>query len=394
MENISPLRSIVVLPDSRGCIDKLLYHHSPVAQEGQITNEGIFRNFLTGFNKTGKKPMVYVIATYCNSSEKEALKKEADTWKDLVECLEYIDVQTTREFLKKPPYAQDTCIVLNSQKSSAIITKSSRVTNFQKFLSGVKKLITSAGLRIRKLEAKYNLEGGYEYATSTHLFYSNPDDKEIVKHSKQEPIFVDSLISDICEKMLEVFMKITGLTTTRLPDHVDLVISFLGRDDLFEVFYVDFRDTTLLNPLLTDSQRILLKNRFDEWDKKMNKLLRKIETSLNRVRFHKMPGVIGFESLPYSQYGVSGTAVLPYIYSGANLLFHSIHDRNYAFYLKYPNEIEEEQGLEINRKIEHVLKTSDVNPLPVSGDSEITNLIHIQNSAGIRCLVKPLFRSQ
>ena len=381
-----------VLPDSKGCIEKVLYHHSPVRQCGKIVSEGIFRKFLEMLNRTGIKPMAYVLASYMDEDENESLKREADTWRNLLESLSYIDVEVKREFLSEPPYAQDICTVLESPKSSVIMAKSSCCLQFPEFISSAEELITSAGLEIIRLDMDYTLEGGYLQSTSSHLFYTDPKDGEIVKHFGQETLFIEDLINELLNKILHI-LSLSGITAAQLPTHVDLMFSFLERDNSFEVFYVDFRENTLKNPFLTYKQFKSLEAVFDEWDEKMGKLCKKLASHIKNARFHKVPGVLDFEKINMALYGVQGTAVLPYIYSGVNLLFHTIGGRDYAFYLKYPTEIEELNDLIFNEEIEKTLNSADITAIPISGDDEVTNFVHIRNSAGLRCLVKVLSRS-
>jgi len=118
----------------------------------------------------------------------------------------------------------------------------------------------------------------------------------------------------------------------------------------------------LSSPLLTREQSLLLSRRFDEYDLIMEKLMGKIEARLKNVVFHKVPGFLDLGPPAY-------------VHSTANLLFHSTQDKDYAFYLKFPHEIEEENSVQINKRIEDVLKEVNVTPMPVVGESEITNQV-------------------
>jgi hypothetical protein len=368
-----------VLPDSRGCIKKVLFHHAPVRLKGRLIQEGIFKNFLEGLNQTGVKPEVFVFATYVSEAEKKTLDLEANDWKNLAEHLEYVNVQIDSAERPTAPYAQDTCVVLDTGQPAFIMSGSSRFKEQPKVMVEAEKLLIKAKLRPKRLTTKYNLEGGYVYATSNHLFYSNPLDRQVVRQFTQDAIFVQSLISRIVEQILSVLAP--GILPYAIPVHVDLMLSVLERNDSLDVFYVDFRETMLASPFLSRNHRILLRRRFDEWDQNMEKLLDRIKSRLKNVQLHKVPGLIDFG-------GIS-----PGVHSAANLLFHSTKNKDYAFYLKYPREIEEQNNIQINKQIEDVLRGADVSLIPVAGANEITNLNHVFNSAGLRCLVKVLSRT-
>jgi hypothetical protein len=372
-----------LLSDSQGSIKKVLFHHAPIYYQGNLIQEGIFKSFLQGLNKTGVKPEVFVFATYENEEERESLAREANSWKGHVEHLEYAEIQITSADGSKPPYSQDTCIILDENSPSFILSKSIHFIKHPNVREGIADLLTRAKLHHKELPIEYYLEGGYVYATSNHLFYSNPIDHNVVRHFKHDAIFVESIISYIAEQILSVLVP--GGLTVALPDHVDLIFSVFERKDSLDVFYVDFRDIMLASPMLSRNQRILLRRRFDEWDQKMKKLLDKIKFLLKNVELYKVPGFIDFEKRP--------EGILPYVHSTANLLFHSINNKDYAFYLTFPHEIEEQTSIQINKQIEDILKDVDISPIPVTGTNEITNMSHISNSAGARCLVKVLSRT-
>lgn len=366
-----------ILPDSRGRILKILYHHTPVRRQNALVREGIFGNFLRSFGSAGVKPEVYVLATYANRREREFLASEANGWTNLVNSLRYIDIKIGSSERSLAPYAQDTCVILDSA-NPRFITSSLSMSKAPRATRGVEKLLAESGLRPWRPKTEFNLEGGHVYATSGMLFYSDSLDATFIRASRQYALFVEDLISWLLGQISSILVP--GSIGLGLPCHVDLVLSALEREDALHVFCVDFRETLLSAPLLTREQSFLLGRRLAEWDRKMNKLTDRIAARSENAVFHKVPGVLDLGPPAY-------------VHSSANLLFHSTRGKVYAFYLKFPHRVEEENGIQINDRLDEVLKEANVSPMPISGEDEITNLTHIWNSAGLRCLIKVLART-
>lgn len=374
---------VSILPDSRGSIDKILFHQTSVYEEGRQIKKGIFETFLRNLNKIGVKPEIYVFATYRNESEQGFLEKETLDWTPLVKSMNYVAVQVDDDIWSKLPYAQDVCLILNSSVPAALMTKSIRFRQMRMLIAKIESLLQSAGLRIAQAQREFNLEGGYVYASSNVSLYSNPADRSILDSFKQEPVFVESVISHLVEQILSVLHP--GLLSYYIPEHVDLVFSIFEGKESCEVFYVDFRETLSGSPIFWHGNRLtLLNRRLRQWDEKMQKLIKRIGKHLRNASFHKVPGVIGYEK--------SLRAGTPFVYSGANLLFHEGQKKDYAFYLKFPNESEEDTNFQIDNNIETALKSANVTPIPVAGYEESMNYVEIRNSAGIRCLAKVLAR--
>jgi len=365
-----------VLPDSKGCIHKLLFHHAPIRQGGVLVREGIFGDFLGNLALTGVKPDVLVLATYENEDEKDFLADEAKCWRDLTGNLGYMEVMIDALERSRAPYPQDTCIVLDSDNPSFITSNLSK-SKAPLSIAAIEKLLVASGLQDVLTTEECHLEGGYFYATTELLFYSDPYDRKIVESFEQEAVFVEDLINPLLEQILSILVP--GGIGLGLPCHVDLMLSALEREDVLEVFCVDFREITSSSPLLTREQTYLLGRRFDAWDRQMKKVLDGIRSKAGNVEFHEVPGFLDLGPPAH-------------VHSGANLLFHSTEERDYAFYLKFPREIEDESCFQVNKILEETLKETDVTPIPVSGKREMTNLVHISNSAGFRCLVKVLAR--
>jgi len=380
---------VFVLPDSKGSIDKILFHHTAFHRYGKQVQRGLFKSFLENLNKASAIPEIYVIATYRNDSEKAFLEDEAKDWRSAAKSLAYENVQVDAGIWGKLPYAQDTCIVLNSEKPSAMITKSPRYSKMQTFFSKVESLLHNAGLEISRPEQNYNLEGGYIYACSQILLYSNADDREMLEAFEQEPIFVDDFVSRLTEEISSILFP--GLASYSLPTHIDLMFSAFEKEDVCHVFYVDFREAILSDPSFSNRQHVLLERRLHELDEKLEEIKKRIQKHQKNVVFHKVPGIIGFERAPEldTRLYVANTV---FVYSGANLLFHS-GKKDYAFYLKFPDE-ENPLGHQINDEIESALKDADLAPIAIHGSDEALNIFEIQNSAGLRCLMKVLSRTE
>ena len=366
----------VVLPDSKGSIEKILYHQSYLYQKGKQIKTGLFENFLKNLNEIGTKPEVYVFRTFRTDSEKNFLEEEVNDWKTLVKSLDYVNINVSDETFDILPYAQDVGLILNTTKSSAIITQSPRYRNMQQLLAEVKNLLKMAGVQIVTSKKKFNLEGGYVYSSSNIILYSNPEDRRIIKDFKQISIFIESIINNLLKKMVNIIHPGTILFSN--IEHVDLIFSIFEKQDIHEVFYVDFKEMTFNNTIFY-AKHNLLEIIFREWDHELQKIITKIRRVLKNVRFHKIPGVC------YLDYGC--------IYSGANLLFHSQNNKDYAFYLKFLREDETKYNVQINDKIETTLRNANITPIAITGYNEVTNWFEIQRSAGIRCLVKVLSRS-
>jgi hypothetical protein len=378
----------VVLPDSRGGIAKLLFHHTSTYNQGRQIGRTLFGNLLKSLENIGTKPEVYAFATYRNDSERAFLQTEAENWKSFVKKLEYASIQVSNEMWSKLPYAQDTCLVLDSQKPSAIITKSLRFGKMQSLFREIEKLLESAGLEITRPEESFNFEGGYTYACSSALFYSSSEDRKMLETFGQKPIFIPSQISKLAEEIGYI------LRPSALPFsaemHIDLMFSIFERDNSHHVFCVDFKNTILSDPLLSDRQRILLGRRLEDWDRNIERISDIMNAHFKNMAFHRVPGVIGFErnhTLDISGFAASAL----WVYSGANLLFHC-GKKDYAFYLKYPREDEELMDIQINDEIESALKSAGIVPIAISETNESLNWTEIRNSAGARCLVKVLAR--
>lgn len=381
-----------LLPDSKGLIRHIFYHHSPIRIGDTLIHEEILLNFLQCLNKVGKKPKLSVISTHVTDEEKVHLKIESRKWEKYVSNFFYKDVRITRDLFTAPPYAQDIGVVLEHPCNSFIISKSDRVRNFPGLVKTLEKVLERDSIRTQTFNIDYNLEGGYLLATSDNLFYSNPLDKDILKIISKKRFFIEDLISQLIKKILKIY-NLVGVTIADLPTHVDMMLSFLERGDVLEIFYIDFKESTLLNPFLNMEQYQSLERIFDEWNQSINKLLSRISKEFKNTRVHKMPGVIAYDEIQTSMYGISGKSILPYIYSGVNLLFHSYQKKDFAFYLKYPSDIEVSKGLSLNAEIENYLKSINVHAIPISGKYEVTNMNHIHNSAGMRCLIKVMSRT-
>jgi len=126
----------------------------------------------------------------------------------------------------------------------------------------------------------------------------------------------------------------------------------------------------------------LLNREFHGWRTELQKMIDEIEKHLKDVSFHKMPGVIGHEN--FAQWQAF------FIYSGVNLLFSSDENKDYAFYLKFPNE--SNKDIQVNERIESTLRSASIVPIAITGNSEFANWAEIRNSAGVRCLIKVLSR--
>jgi virulence-associated protein VapD len=365
-----------VLPDSKGSIEKILYHQTYLYHKDKQIKSGLFENFLKSLNEVGTKPEVYVFRTFRTESERNFLEEEANDWKPLIKRLDYVNINVSIETFDILPYAQDIGLILNDNNPSVIITKSNRYRMIPQVLSKVANLLKIAGLQIVTSKKKFNLEGGYVYSSSTIILYSNPKDRRILKNFKQTPIFIENIIYNLLKNMFNIIRPGTILLGN--IEHVDLIFSIFEKQDSYEVFYVDFKETAFNNPIFYGNHHYL-EIIFREWDHELQNIFAKIRRVLKNVNFHKIPGVC------YLEY--QG------IYSGANLLFHSQNNLDYAFYLKFPSEEEQYYGVQINHKIETVLRNANITPIAITGYNEVTNMVEIQRSAGLRCLVKVLSRS-
>jgi len=318
-----------VLPDSKGSIHRILFHQTSTYRKEEQIRNGLLENFLDKLNTISVRPELFVFATYRDDSEKSFLKIEAQDWKHLVKRLNYVSIKVGNEIWSRLPYAQDVCLVLDSNKPAAIITKSMRFRNMRSLLSNVGKLLEGAELHIVKSERNFNLEGGYIYATSEILLYSNPEDQAIINTFKQKAIFVESVINQLLDKILNILYP--GVVPLTLPNHVDMIFSVFEKEDSCYVFYVDFKEAILSSHMWFGNRLKLLERRFLEYDSKLRKTMNEIRRCVKDVTFIKMPGVIGFENVQYGE--------AAFVYSGTNLLFHSEKSKNYAFYLEFPNEI-------------------------------------------------------
>ena len=397
-ETSNEIRSFHLLPYSEGSISEILYHHEPFRLNNNLVDDGIFRNFLKRLTQTGVKPKVAVIATYVDSEERQFLTKVADSWYDFVEHLEYIDLKVPPEFREQIVYAQDTCIALSSQRPLAILSHSKRYLKSGEFMSKLEELLSRCGIQIIQVETIYSLEGGHVFPTSKLVFISDPDDRKIIKYFKQEALFVQSLL---CKLYLPVYLMLnTNLDVDDIDaewcegqDHVDLILSVLEREDSFDVFYAEFQRT--FDFFEGDTGHIYSSNSayiqqffahfFDEYDQQMNRLIKQIRSKVKDAKFHRMPSIVGFKKS-------SENFWMPYVYSGANLLFHSTHEKDYAFYLEYAQEIDGATR-PINKELEKNLKNAGIAPVPISGDVEMVNYYHTLRGAGLRCLVKVLTRN-
>lgn len=374
---------VSVLPDSKGGIRKILFHQTAVYQGDTLVRKGLFSNLLKSFNKIGVNPEIYVFATYRDYSERIFLRNQMNDWKSIVKDLNYVQIQVSNEIWSRLPYAQDVCLVTNSDDPAAIMTKSNRYRNAVNLLRKTG-LLRNAGLRTFRPKKSFNLEGGYVYACSKVLLYSNPEDAEIVRSFDQQPIFVDNIVIELFNGMLDILSPGASAYTLSEPNHVDLVFSIFEREDSYHVFYVDFKDATLSSPTWSGYPReALLRRRFLEWDKKMQRMFDRMRRHLKNINFHEMPGVIGYDSMKHF-----------FVYSGTNLLFHSEKGKDYAFYLKFPSGTDEHLNSITNDKIESTLRNVNITPISITGFSESTNMAEIRNSSGLRCVVKVLTREQ
>ncbi len=370
-----------VLPDSKGSIQKILYHQICVYHEGKQAKTGLLLDFLKKLNSIGSKPELYVFRTFQNNSEKIFLEEEANDWKPLAKSLDYVNISIGKENERILSYAQDTCLILDSKKPSAIITKSHRYDRFDSY-STIRDLLRKAGLQIIEPTNNFDLEGGYVYACSDILLFSNPEDKEIVKTFGQKPIFIENFANEWLDKLIFILY---GLKNPQvLPVHVDLLFSVFEKEKTCYVFYVDFKEGILEYLEKNNLQSNLLDRYFAEWDLKIKKVVDEMRKNNKNVISYKMPGIIGQELFN------SGTAC--FIYSGANLLFHSEDNNDYAFYLKFPSKTNGDTGYRINIGIESTLKKANIAPIAISGEPEYTNILEIMNSAGLRCLIKVVAR--
>lgn len=226
------------------------------------------------------------------------------------------------------------------------------------------------------------------------MFFSNPKDQEILKRCKQRKIFAQSLIGKLTDKLFHLQFPLA--TTIGLPDHVDMLLSAFETKETLEIFYVDFQESMASRFLSSDRYlRWKIDKIFGEYDREMMKFFEKIKKTVRKdVNFHKMPGIFDFKLITPNVPLVSTKSPLAsvYVYSGANLLFHSTGDRDYAFYLKYPSNFEKEIEYEVNRNIDEKSRRTGFHPVAVSGTPEESNIAHMFRSAGLRCLVKTLSR--
>jgi len=183
------LKKAHALPDSKGSIRKILFHQSSVFQNDRQISKGIFQNFLKNLNRIGMKPKIYVFATYRNDSERVFLEEEANQWKPLVQSLDHFGTRVSNQIWSRLAYAQDTCLIANSTKPVAIMTRSDRNKDMVHLLSK-SSLLKRAGFQIVEPEGNFTLEGGHVFASSKVLLYSNPKDQEILSSFEQK--------TDIC----------------------------------------------------------------------------------------------------------------------------------------------------------------------------------------------------
>jgi hypothetical protein len=86
---------------------------------------------------------------------------DTEDWKSFVRELDSASIQVSNEIWSKLSYAQDTCLVLDSQSrllsSKSIVTEKCRGCSYE-----VEKLLKSAGLKIKRPEESFNFDGGNE----------------------------------------------------------------------------------------------------------------------------------------------------------------------------------------------------------------------------------------
>jgi hypothetical protein len=403
-----------IISDYGGSIDKLLLTNVLASNpERQIVKTGLWENFLKEMKKTGFCPEIYVINAYRNDYEKKHLMDETDELDKLVKISKCVYVKISNS----PTATQDICTVLDS--NSFILAGPSIDSNFasvsaptyfsekSNFDSVIKDLLCMIGFKRIKPKIEYSLEGGYVCATQNYVFFSNPKDKQIMNSFRQAPIFVEDFLINFSYKLIEILYPHLSpnskLYLMERPAHVDLILSAFEKNNYLGIFYSDFKENELLRRPIN---RDLFKWKFDraigEMEQSRRKLFEKIEKSVKKeVVFYEMPGIINFVIdpvyMPFIDHGDlkfrAAQTPGPEVYSGTNLLFHSVDDCDYAFYLKYPKDLAERTGVDVNQEIESSLKKAGFIPIPIAGTPEESNYASIYSSAGMRCLVKVLSRS-
>jgi len=391
-----------IIPDYGGAIKKLLWVGWPVyRQDKKQYKTGLIKNFLEKIKKTGVCPEVYALIKYSTEDEKKLLTEEVNEWNNLVKSLECVYFKSDMVI-----HAQDVCTVLDSD--SVIFSSLTDPFDLSDFGSLIKDLLSKKRFRVITPKVEYSLEGGYICATQNYVFFSNPKDNQIMANCAQTKIFVEDFLENTSYKLIKLLWPdlwhLVRMYTPPRPAHVDLILSAFEKEDYLGIFYSNYAETlsSLLSKINNDFSKWRLNRIIRNVEQIQKEILQKIEKSIKKkVVFYEMPGIIGFKSKEgYHPCYENGTLrfstvklPIPYLYSGTNLLFHSIKGVDYAFYLKYPQDLTEKIGFEVNRKIKHALKEAGFIPVPISGTPEESNYASIYGSAGMRCLVKILSRS-
>jgi hypothetical protein len=402
-----------IIPDYGGSIHKLLLVNGVVQNpEGQIVKTGFWENFLKEMKKTGFCPEIYVINTYRNDYEKKQLMDETDELNKLVKISECVYVKSDSH-----TFTQDIFTVLDSKSfilagpiidpNSASIFATTYFSEKSNFDSVIKDLLCKIGFKLIKPKIEYSLEGGYICATENYVFFSNPKDEQILRSFSQIPIFVEDFLIDFFHDLVEILcphlLLNSKLLNMKRLAHVDLLISAFEKDDYLGIFYSDFKESELLiDPINNDFFKWKFNRAIRKVKNTQAKLFEKIEkNSKKEVVFYEVPGILEllFEQgyRPFLNRNELDFNIVtipkPEVYSGTNLLFHSVDGRDYAFYLKYPGDLAEKTGVDVNQKIENSLKKAGFIPMPTAGTPVESNYSCIYRSAGMRCLVKVLSRA-
>lgn len=352
-------------------------------------DRSLFKNLLVNLRNVGIQPEVYAFSTYRNDFEKLSLQAEAEQWKPFVKTLEYTSIRVSNNVgSKKLPHAQDSCLVMNLQKPSAILAKTLCDENVRDVRSEVESLLKKAGLEVITLKGNYRFEGGFTYACSENIFCSNIQDAKILKTLGQEPVTIPNPIGKLYSDAAYVMNPTLPPILTSNEEHLDLLLSIFEKDGVHHIFIADFADF-LLDPNMPETPTMLMKKRLAEYDISVERIKKTISKHVKNAVFHKVPSAILLDDTPATMAKVGNPEIS--IYSGANLLYTSAA-KDYAFYLKFPKETEELMDIQINQEIESVLKEAGIVPIAVSDSDESNNLGDILDSAGTRCLVKVLAR--
>lgn len=377
-----------LLPDSCGEITKIFVHQTYLYTNGNQIGNDIVTDFLIKNRELGGKIELAVLSTYTNELEKKFLMNEYDRWLELVDDGKRIELQVSQSAERSLPYAQDIGIINVHPPLSAIMSKSSRVKDVPNLVNSISTLFSLCGFDIIQNELDYNLEGGYIYATKDLCLFSHDADSEIIKEFDQKGIFVDNIVGDLVSGLMEIINP--GMMSHSIPTHVDLMFSVYESDDFLDVFFVDFTESLKLEPSFWgEREEYLVVRLLKSYSTKVKLVIEEISNSTSKeVREHQMPGRIGIEKI-YFQGRIANAL---YLYSGANLLFNSINGETFAYYLHLPSDFDDVGT--VNNAIEHELKGANITPIPISREEENLNLFEIQNSAGLRCIIKVLERKE